>query len=265
LKNFDINLKINQVSIYLKSKRIINKSILLKKKLILKGLFYLLKISKKQNRTKFYENFNKIKFFKKKISKFLSNFTELEIDLVVANQSFDFLERRRKNYLWNSFKNISYEFLKLFKKLFGNGNASLIFHFKTVEELYLKKKFFKKSFTGFSILTQFQKNSIPKPIEENSDGQVSLILVIFLLSVKNIITSRIFFFDEIDSNFDSSNNKYFIYLIKQFASAQNQFFIISFKKNSILKGDKWYFIYIKDKGGKIEAKSKNFSLKFVRR
>ena len=40
----------------------------------------------------------RLKLFKKKISKFLSNFTELEIDLVVANQSFDFLERRRKNY-----------------------------------------------------------------------------------------------------------------------------------------------------------------------
>ena len=80
---------------------------------------------------------------------------------------------------------------------------------------------------------------------------------------REIKTAGIYFFDEIDTNFDSKNNRLFIYLIKQLASAQNQIFLISFKKNSIINGDKWFGFSISHEGSTFENISKNLALRFI--
>mmetsp|Transcript_7135 Transcript_7135/g.17739 ORF Transcript_7135/g.17739 Transcript_7135/m.17739 type:complete len:101 (+) Transcript_7135:115-417(+) len=96
-----------------------------------------------------------------------------------------------------------------------------------------------------------------------SDGQVSFIFVLLLFAFREITKPKVYLFDEIDTNLDPQYNKVLSYSIKQLSSSQLQFFISTFKKSSILTGDRWFGIAIKKTGSKIEKILKKNAFGFV--
>lgn len=219
-------------------------------------LFFLMKKINSSN------NFlNKKNVLRKKILKLLSDFREIETDLIVIKQTFGNIQKKKNQFLNNCIIKISTKFNQLCGHIFRGGNGSIIIHYEDFPEIFSKKTLLKR-ISGLSILFKLKKEGLVKFIDQSSVGQASLIYLLMLISFREIVKVKIYIFDEFETNLDPDHLKIFCYLIKQFSTFQIQFLISTFRKTLFLTGDKWFGFYKKKKNHLLICIDKKESLKF---
>jgi len=229
-----------------------------------KNFVYFQKFNYKKKKVEFFLKTKHKRLFQHKIYTAIWYFREVETDVIVINQTFSIFEKKKDKFLKQSIEIISNKFFGIFKTVTNGGKGFLILHFKeNILKNFKKKKRYEKKTTGISILAKFNKNENLNFCEQMSDGQVSFIFVLLLFAFREITKPKVYLFDEIDTNLDPQYNKVLSYSIKQLSSSQLQFFISTFKKSSILTGDRWFGIAIKKTGSKIEKILKKNAFGFV--
>lgn len=93
-------------------------------------------------------------------------------------------------------------------------------------------------------------------IKKLSGGQKTILSLSLIFSIQKIDSSPFYFFDEIDANLDKDARLKVSQLIKEICNENIQYFIITFRKEMIDIGDKFYCIDYQNRDSVIKEISK---------
>nr|UXY87326.1 structural maintenance of chromosomes 3 [Cryptomonas sp.] len=222
----------------------------------------ILNITQKTIRIEIINTLKRILYQKKIFFKIIHKYNELETNILVINQTFDILSKKKQENLKFSLTKTAKRFKNLFRKNVFGANASIIVKYKTRYwfDKIDKKKY--KNITGITILAGFENQENVYLLEQMSSGQGSLVCFVFFLALREINPVLIYIFDEIDANLDFNNSLLVSYIIKQTSTYGIQFLLSTFGQNFIINGDKWFGILNTKKGSLIQNIHRKTALKF---
>nr|UXY87819.1 structural maintenance of chromosomes 3 [Cryptomonas curvata] len=229
-----------------------------KKKLLI--LFY--KFSKKKCKIKIKQKSKNSYCLLKLFSKVITKFNQLETDLILVNQTFDILVRKKKEKIKTFLIIVSKNFSKIFSKNLSNGKAAIIIKYKMKYLTNINKLYQQINIIGITILAKFTSANSIYFLEQMSSGQGSVVSFFFFISLRVVNFVLIYILDEFDANLDSDNTILFSYIIKEISTFGIQFLISTFNQNFILNGDKWFGILSTNKGSYVQNVNRNVAVKF---
>ncbi|MBR5420035.1 MAG: chromosome segregation protein SMC [Lachnospiraceae bacterium] len=155
---------------------------------------------------------------------------EKELNGIIAE-----LDEAMRKQFSDKFKEISTEFDKVFKELFGGGKGTL----ELMEEEDILE-------AGIRIIAQPPGKKLQNMMQL-SGGEKALAAIALLFAIQNLKPSPFCLLDEIEAALDESNvGRYANYLHK--LTAHTQFIVITHRRGTMEKADRLYGITMQEKG-----------------
>lgn len=160
-------------------------------------------------------------------------------DLVTAEQTLlhiiEELDRAMRSQFTEKFREISEEFDKVFKELFGGGKGTL----ELMEEEDILE-------AGIRIIAQPPGKKLQNMMQL-SGGEKALTAIALLFAIQNLKPSPFCLLDEIEAALDESNvGRFAKYLHK--LTRHTQFIVITHRRGTMEKADRLYGITMQEKG-----------------
>ena len=168
--------------------------------------------------------------FKKEYDSFEEKIKQLEDDKKTIIQMIEENEEKRKKLFMETFKKISEEFSKVYKKL-TDGKGSL-----ELED--------KKDVESGLIIKAQPKDKKLLIIDALSGGEKTMTSIAFLFAIMNYKPSPFYILDEIDAALDNENSRKIGELVCEY-SKKSQFLIISHNNTLVQKSNRIYGISMK--------------------
>ena len=160
-------------------------------------------------------------------------------DLVEAEETLlniiEELDTAMRKQFSEKFKDISIEFDRVFKQLFGGGKGTL----ELIEDEDMLE-------AGIKIISQPPGKKLQNMMQL-SGGEKALTAIALLFAIQNLKPSPFCLLDEIEAALDDSNvTRFAKYLDK--LSSNTQFIIITHRRGTMIAADRLYGITMQEKG-----------------
>ncbi|VDP23805.1 unnamed protein product [Soboliphyme baturini] len=162
------------------------------------------------------------------------------------------LEQRKCEAILLTFKQVSKYFEDVFHELVPAGSASLIMKTGGNEDPNYDTTTQVDQFTGVGIKVTFSGTDETKDMQQLSGGQKSLVALALIFSIQKCDPAPFYLFDEIDAALDSQHRKAVADMISKL-SKNAQFITTTFRKELLVKADKFYGVRFRNKVSRISA------------